>query len=137
MARKYKDEAEHAKMTPEELKVHLATFHIKHEAAFKIYWRPAMAWQYFTVCIFDFLIGPLIHAWIQLGTTNPLTQWHPITLEAGGLYHIAMGAMIGIYAWTRSLEKINLVNRGIIPTSSSESINTITPVDDEDSENKV
>jgi Holin of 3TMs, for gene-transfer release len=123
MAKKInEEEVDHSKLSPEQLTEHIKTYHLKRESGFRRYWRPAMAWQYFTVCIFDFLVGPMIHAWTQLGAAGPLTQWVPLTLQAGGLYHIAMGAMIGIYAWTRSLEKINLMNKGIIPAGEEETI---------------
>ena len=29
------------------------------ESWIKTYWRPAIAWQYFAVCIFDFIIFPM------------------------------------------------------------------------------
>ena len=100
---------------------------IKSEEAIKRYWRPAMAWQYFIVCLFDFMIGPIFYTYVQLGSNQPLHQWTPMTLNSGGLYHIAMGGMIGIYTWVRSLEKIDLQRRGIFTSNPYEPFNTITP----------
>ena len=118
-------------MSQEELEKHLKTYHVKRESPIKRYWRPAMAWQYFTVCLFDFLIAPIMHMYVQSGSTNPVDQWDPITLQAGGLYHVAMGAMVGIYAWTRSLEKINLTNKGILPVNPEEDLETTDiPIED-------
>jgi hypothetical protein len=34
------------------------------------------------------------------------SQWLPITLQGGGLYHIALGAILGVAAYGRSQEKI-------------------------------
>jgi len=34
------------------------------------------------------------------------SQWMPITLQGAGLYHIAMGAVLGLAAYGRSQEKI-------------------------------
>jgi len=31
--------------------------------------------------------------------------WTPLTLQAGGLFHAAMGAILGIGSWTRGKEK--------------------------------
>ena len=31
--------------------------------------------------------------------------WDPLTLKAGGFFHIAMGGIIGIGSWTRGAEK--------------------------------
>lgn len=33
-------------------------------------------------------------------------QWMPLTLQGAGLFHAAMGAILGIAAWTRGREKI-------------------------------
>jgi hypothetical protein len=34
------------------------------------------------------------------------SQWQPLTLQGAGLYHIAMGAVLGIAAYGRTQEKI-------------------------------
>ena len=95
---------------------------VKQESFIEKYWRPMMAWQYLLACAFDFIINPLVHQVIQYTNNLPQVPWDPITLKAGGFYHIAMGGMIGIYTWVRSLEKINLYNRGIYPTGGYENI---------------
>jgi hypothetical protein len=33
-------------------------------------------------------------------------QWQPLTLQGAGLYHVAMGAVIGVTAWGRTREKL-------------------------------
>jgi hypothetical protein len=33
-------------------------------------------------------------------------QWQPITLQGAGLFHISMGAVLGIAAYGRTKEKI-------------------------------
>lgn len=66
-----------------------------------------MAWVYISSCAFDFMIAPIGWAIIQaLMKVNTLQQWHPITLEGAGLYHLSMGAILGLAAWGRSQEKI-------------------------------
>lgn len=75
-------------------------------------WKPMMGWQYMLICLFDFFIAPIAWATLQAIYGQPITQWHPITLEGAGLYHIAMGAIIGINAWTRTQERVKgLVQR--------------------------
>lgn len=90
-----------------------------------------MAWQYFTVCLFDFIFMPMIYTYVQLGIPEKMSQWDPITLRAGGLYHVAMGGMIGIYAWTRSLEKMKLMDNHIIPTDPDDELGSIDLQHDE------
>ena len=69
-------------------------------------WRPAMAWSYFAICLCDFIIFPVFTAvWYS---PKQYHEWHPLTLQGGGLYHMAMGAIIGVTAWQRTQEKIAL-----------------------------
>jgi len=70
-------------------------------------WRPMMGWMYMFVCVFDFVIAPIGWTSIQAlfhGGIN--TQWQPLTLQGGGLFHVAMGAVIGISAYGRTKEKL-------------------------------
>lgn len=81
------------------------------ESWIKQYWRPAIAWQYFAVCIFDFIIFPMF----DFGLSYYLkidNSWDPITLKEGGFYHLAMAAIIGVAAWTRGQEKIQKIALG-------------------------
>ncbi len=78
----------------------------KEEHWLKTYWRPAMGWQYFSVCLFDFLLAPIITGWYSWFMKIPYEAWKPITMSEGGFYHMAMGAVIGVVAWTRGQEKV-------------------------------
>jgi hypothetical protein len=69
-------------------------------------WRPMMAWTYMVTCVYDFIVGPIAYNLMQLHGTQTLQMWEPLTLQGGGLYHVAMGAVLGITAWTRGQEKI-------------------------------
>ena len=80
----------------------------KEKSWIKHYWRPAMAYQYFLVCLFDFIIFPLL----TMILFNDGTQWDPITLKESGFYHLSMGAIIGVAAWTRGQEKIRRIWTG-------------------------
>ena len=76
-------------------------------------WRPMMGWMYMGVCIFDFVMAPILWTSIQAlfhGGIN--TQWQPLTLQGGGLFHVAMGAVIGISAYGRTKEKLEGVAGG-------------------------
>jgi hypothetical protein len=79
-------------------------------------WRPVTAWTYTFVCLFDFVLAPVGLAALQsyLGI-SPLTMWKPLTLEGGGLYHLSMGAIVGVTAWTRSQEKIEETRAAMAP----------------------
>ena len=49
-------------------------------------------------------------------THSPITQWNPLTLQGAGLFHIAMGAVLGIAAFGRTQEKLGGANNGGIQT---------------------
>jgi hypothetical protein len=70
-------------------------------------WRPVMGWVYMMTCTMDFVVFPVLWSLLQAlshGSVN--SQWQPITLQGAGLYHIAMGAVLGIAAYGRTKEKV-------------------------------
>ena len=70
-------------------------------------WRPYMAWMYMIVCILDFAIFPVLWSILQAYYDGQVTsQWDPLTLKGAGLFHMAMGAVLGVAAWSRGQEKI-------------------------------
>ena len=76
-------------------------------------WRPLMAITYMATIWFDFIVGPIIFNVLQY--YNPgqaVTSWTPLTLQGGGLYHLSMGAILGIAAFTRGKEKIAQIEAG-------------------------
>jgi hypothetical protein len=76
-------------------------------------WRPMMGWMYMGVCIFDFVLAPILWSLIQAmfhGGVN--VQWQPLTLQGAGLFHISMGAVLGLAAYGRTQEKLAGANNG-------------------------
>jgi len=70
-------------------------------------WRPVMGWVYMLTCTCDFVLFPILWSLLQALTHGNVTsQWQPLTLQGAGLYHIAMGAVLGIAAYGRTKEKI-------------------------------
>lgn len=102
-------------------------------------WRPAMGWMYMTVCVFDFIIAPILWAILQFWETqaanDAFRQWQPLTLQGAGLFHMAMGAVLGLAAWGRTQEKLNGATTGpaglpssLSATPSNYSMPTSAPV---------
>jgi len=93
-------------------------------------WRPAMGWMYMVVCMMDMFIFPVAWSLLQTVTGTPITQWNPLTLQGAGLFHLAMGAVLGIAAFGRTQEKIagsaNNVSTPSLPPAPS--IPTTSPV---------
>lgn len=70
-------------------------------------WRPMMAIMYMIVCTCDFIVFPVLWSLLQALDKGSVTlQWQPLTLQGAGLFHIAMGAVLGVAAWSRGQEKI-------------------------------
>lgn len=90
-------------------------------------WRPMMGWLYMATCTFDFVIFPILWSLLQSIMGHQVTQWQPLTLQGAGLYHIAMGAVLGLTAFGRTQEKLAGVNNGGSQQSTSVSIPSPTP----------
>jgi hypothetical protein len=70
-------------------------------------WRPAMGWAYMGICIFDFFVAPILWSILQATQKGNVTEpWTPLTLQGAGLFHLSMGAILGITAWSRGKEKM-------------------------------
>lgn len=73
-------------------------------------WRPSLAYSYTLICVFDFIAAPILWALVQVMQQTHVTQWNPLTLQGAGLYHLAMGAILGVSAYGRSKEKLATIN---------------------------
>jgi hypothetical protein len=69
--------------------------------------RPMMGWIYMLTCTCDFVLFPILWSMLQAMSAGQVTsQWQPLTLQGAGLYHIALGAVLGIAAYGRTKEKV-------------------------------
>jgi hypothetical protein len=94
--------------------VNLSLSERKKEDWMNTKWRPMMGWMYMLVCTCDFVIFPVLWSLIQaLAHGSIASQWQPITLQGAGLFHIAMGAVLGIAAFGRTQEKVAITNQEI------------------------
>lgn len=70
-------------------------------------WRPLMAYLYMITCAFDFIIFPILWSVFQAVSKGSVTTpWQPLTLQGAGLFHVAMGAVLGIAVYGRTKEKL-------------------------------
>ena len=72
-----------------------------------------MGWTYMFICVFDFCIGPVMNVAFSVITKTPLQVWKSLTLDNGGLFHLAMGAVLGVAAFGRTQEKVARMENGI------------------------
>lgn len=94
--------------------------------ALRSLWRPLAAVTYLSICVFDFIIAPYfvqaqphdlaeIFKYVLQMSVEQQSEalnimmnkgnWQSLTLQGGGLFHIAFGAILGAAAWTRGMEK--------------------------------
>ena len=98
----------------------LSTSEKKKEDWMNSKWRPMMGWSYMLTCIADFVVFPVLWSVLQSISKGQVNvQWQPITLQGAGLYHIAMGAVLGIAAYGRTQEKLGGANNGGISLPSN------------------
>lgn len=83
-----------------------------------------MAYQYLAVCLFDFIVAPILTGVLSVITGTPYVQWKPLTLEISGFYHLSMGVIIGIASYSRGQEKIKKILQGEDVIEESEKITT-------------
>jgi hypothetical protein len=88
-------------------------------------WRPAMGWMYMGICTLDMAVFPVLWAMLQMFQNTSITQWQPLTLQGAGLFHIAMGAVLGIAAFGRTQEK--LAGAAVNPTAPGTPLPTSAP----------
>ena len=92
----------------------------KQESWLNSKWRPMMGWMYMAVCTMDFIVFPILWSLLQAMNGGRVeTQWSPITLQGAGLFHMAMGAIIGVAAFGRTQEKLAGVNTSSYNTPAS------------------
>jgi hypothetical protein len=84
--------------------------------------------MYMVVCSFDFVLAPILWSLLQSFSHGSVqTQWQPLTLQGAGLFHIAMGAVLGIAAYGRTQEKLGGANNGGIQLPSNAGTTYIPP----------
>lgn len=98
-------------------------------------WRPAMAMTYMSICICDFIIFPILYGLYSFHFKDTSIQaWVPLTLQGGGMLHLAMGTVLGITSYTKGATQTAMVNNGMNPNvivspvdASSTQVDTSTP----------
>ena len=91
-------------------------------------WRPMMGWMYMLVCTMDFVTFPILWSLLQSLSHGQVTsQWQPLTLQGAGLFHIAMGGVLGLAAYGRTQEKLNGANNGGLNLPSNAGTTYIPP----------
>lgn len=73
-------------------------------------WRPAVGVTYIVICVFDFILFPILWSAFFMATKQSILPWEPLTLKAAGTFHLAYGAILGVAAWSRGKEKMAAYN---------------------------
>ena len=68
------------------------------------YWRICAMATYTIICLFDFVIAPILCGWYSIYTGNKLVQWIPLTVQGASAFHLAFGGILTAYSYTRGQE---------------------------------
>jgi hypothetical protein len=94
-------------------------------------WRPMMAMMYMICCLCDFALFPIMFTVVQFwevqAANDAFRQWVPITLQGGGLFHVAMGGVLGVTAYGRTQEKLGAATTAGTSVATP-TLTTATPV---------
>ncbi|MCS7317759.1 MAG: hypothetical protein NZZ41_05565 [Candidatus Dojkabacteria bacterium] len=125
------------------------------------YWRSLCALVYILICLFDFMIMPIVYTSIynkidtkelllnisQLDTQAQVVavtsiipsmsrEWKPLTLQESGLFHISFGAILTGAALMGGLVRNNLAKNGINPYDHYYQLNKELNQNENDSKHK-
>lgn len=82
-----------------------------------------MAVIYMLVILFDFIVAPIFWSTLQAyGSGSIAVQWVPLTLTNGGIFHAAMGAILGVSAFTRGQEKVERLRQSYVEGTNEDGI---------------
>jgi len=73
-------------------------------------------------------VFPVLWSVLQVIQHTTITQWQPLTLQGAGLFHVAMGAVLGIAAFGRTQEKLAGAAQNTAPAASGTPLLTPAPV---------
>lgn len=96
-------------------------------------WRVLAGYVYLSICLFDFIVMPIIVHVNTLDTKEVVreflfdmedrkfalelidradtSRWQPLTLSGGGLFHLSFGAILTGAAVTRGFERTEMAKR--------------------------
>ena len=77
-------------------------------------WRPLSAYTYMLIVLFDFIVAPILWVAVHVYYNYPIIAYEPLTLKSGGMFHLAMGAVMGVSSYTRGQEKVETTKQNIV-----------------------
>lgn len=72
-------------------------------------WKPLAAYTYIAICLFDFILAPILTAFMSAYLHIPYVPWLPLTLQGGAMFHLSFGAILGASAYTNGLAQLEAV----------------------------
>lgn len=78
-----------------------------------------MGWLYGVLCLFDFILAPIMMVMFAKITGTPLVMWKPLTLEGSGLVHLSFMSIVTATVWTRGKEKLAAIETGATSMTSA------------------
>lgn len=108
-----------------------------------IKWKNIAAYVYLTICVFDFVIMPMLTFFFHappaslislIGSISPSVQpdlikdfygpWQPLTENDGGLFHIIFMTLLGVISWSQDKIDIEKTQKNISTPDSLSNVDT-------------
>jgi hypothetical protein len=72
-------------------------------------WREVLAYVFAAIITFDFIVGPIATMFVDAYFKTNLPAWSPLTLQGGGLFYVAMAAILGTAAYGSMVKSRELI----------------------------
>jgi hypothetical protein len=72
-------------------------------------WKEVLAYTFSAVIAFDFVIAPIMTMCFNVWAKAGLGIWQPLTLQSGGLFYVAMAAILSVGAYGSMVKSRELI----------------------------
>lgn len=119
-----------------------------NQSCIALNWRALAAIAYLLICLFDFVIMPLIVFFVhdsfsdmaknisslppevqRVALDRVLGAWQPLTLQCNGIFHISFGSLISTIAWKHSSEVVENMRQMTARAALVNNMNSTNPPD--------
>jgi hypothetical protein len=72
-------------------------------------WKEVLAYTFSAVILFDFMIAPIMTMCFDVWFKAGFAAWTPLTLGSGGLFYVAMAAILSVGAYGSMVKSRELI----------------------------
>lgn len=72
-------------------------------------WKEVVAYAFTAIILFDFIVGPIATMFVDAYFKTTLPAWQPLTLQGGGMFYVAIAAILGTAAYGSMVKSRELI----------------------------